>query len=71
MAQVTGVGAAAAGYVTVHPCMFPVPSVSMVRYIPGSAAATSVAGLLDGAGRWCVSTSSAVHVLVDINGYYA
>ncbi|MBI4935251.1 MAG: hypothetical protein HY828_15325 [Actinobacteria bacterium] len=70
MAQVTGVGAASAGYITVHPCMVPLPSVSMVRYIPGSAAATSVAGPVDGAGRWCVSTSSAVHVLVDINGYY-
>jgi SpoIID/LytB domain protein len=71
MAQVTGVGASAAGYITVHPCMSPVPSVSMVRYIPGSAAATSVAGPEDALGRWCISTSSSVHVLVDINGYYA
>ena len=71
MAQVTGVAAASAGYLSVHPCMSPVPSVSMVRYVPGSAAATSVAGQLDGAGRWCVSTSTNVHVLVDINGYYA
>jgi hypothetical protein len=71
MAQVTGVSASAAGYITVHPCMSPVPAVSMVRYIPGSAAATSVAGPEDAAGRWCISTSTSVHVLVDINGYFA
>ena len=71
LATVTTTGAAGAGWVTVHPCQSPVPGVSMVRYVAGVNAAAAVAGKDDGSGRWCIATSSAVHVLVDVTGYYA
>jgi hypothetical protein len=69
--QVTAVGAASAGWLTVHACLSPVPGVSMVRYVAGTAAATSVVAMDDAGGRWCVSSSAAVHVLVDVSGWYA
>ena len=71
VAEVTSVGATRAGWVKVHPCMSPVPAVSVVRYIANVNAAATVAGGDDANGRWCVVTSSAVHVLVDISGYFA
>ncbi len=71
VAQVIAVGAAAPGYLTVHPCLATVPSVSMVRYVVGSNAATSVSAPDDATGRWCVTASSAVHLVVDLSGYFA
>jgi hypothetical protein len=69
--QVTTVDAASTGWLTVHPCQSPVPSVSMVRYVAGNAAATSVVGADDASGRWCIAASAAVHVLIDVNGWFA
>ena len=71
MAQVTSVGAPSTGYLTVHPCQSPVPGVSMVRYVTGANAATSVAGIDDASGRWCIAANTATHVLVDVNGWFA
>jgi hypothetical protein len=71
MAEVIAVGAGSTGYLVVHPCMSPVPAVSMVRYVSGASAATNVAGAADATGRWCISASTAVHVVVDVSGYFA
>ncbi|MEY4340292.1 MAG: hypothetical protein RLZ14_2142, partial [Actinomycetota bacterium] len=71
VAQVIAVGAASPGYLTVHPCLATAPGVSMVRYTVGSNAATSVAGPDDASGRWCVTASSNVHMVVDLSGYFA
>jgi len=71
VAQVIAVGAAAPGYLTVHPCLAVAPSVSMVRYAVGSNSATSVAAPDDARGRWCVTASSSVHLVVDLSGYFA
>jgi SpoIID/LytB domain protein len=70
LAEVTSVGATRTGWVTVHSCAA-VPPVSMVRVVPGSAAATSVAVGADGAGRWCVAASAAMDVVIDVSGYFA
>jgi SpoIID/LytB domain protein len=70
MAEVTAVGAARTGWVIVHACAA-VPPVAMVRVVPGSGAATSAAVGVDGAGRWCVSASAAMDVVIDVNGYFA
>jgi SpoIID/LytB domain protein len=70
VAEVTAVGATRAGWLTVHPCAA-LPPVSMVRYVAGANAASSVAVSDDAAGRWCIAASTAVHVLVDISGYFA
>jgi hypothetical protein len=71
MANVVGVGATAGGFLTVHPCAQTAPSVSMVRYTVGSNSAASVAGIDDASGRWCITASSTVHVVVDVNGWFA
>jgi hypothetical protein len=70
VAEVTAVGATRTGWLIVHPCAA-VPPVSMVRYVAGANAATSVAVGDDASGRWCISASTAVHVLVDVSGYFA
>ena len=71
LAEVTAVAPSAAGYLTVHPCLAPVPSVSMVRYIAGANAATTVIGADDVSGRWCVVSSTTLHVVIDVSGYFA
>jgi hypothetical protein len=69
-AEVTSVGALKASYITVHPCIAKVPSVSMVRNLANSVAATTVTGAVDGAGRWCLKPSVSMHVLIDVSGWY-
>lgn len=71
MAEVTAVDPVAAGYITIHPCLSPVPGVSMVRYVSGANAANVVASPDDASGRWCITTSAVAHVLVDVSGYFA
>jgi hypothetical protein len=70
VAEVTAVGATRTGWLTVHTCAA-VPPVSMVRYVAGANAATSVAVGDDASGRWCIAASTAVHVLIDVSGYFA
>ncbi len=70
MAQVTAVGSTSAGWLTVHACQSPVPNVSMVRYVGGNPSATGVVGSDDTRGRWCIAASTAVHVLVDVSGWF-
>jgi hypothetical protein len=70
VAEVTAVDATRAGWLTVHTCAA-VPAVSMVRYVAGANAATSVLVGDDAAGRWCVAASTSVQVLVDVSGYFA
>lgn len=69
--NVTVVAPSAAGYVTVHPCQSPVPSVSMLRYPASTNVAVLVVGPDDTAGRWCLFSSAATHMLVDVAGYFA
>jgi hypothetical protein len=69
-AQFTAVDAAGNGWVTVHPCLTPVPQLSMLRYQTRTNAAVLVNTVLTGSGRWCVSTSSATHLVVDVSGWF-
>lgn len=69
-AEVTSVGALKAAYITVHPCLAKVPNVSMVRNVANSVAATTVTGVVDGAGRWCLRSNVSMHVLIDVSGWY-
>jgi len=69
-AEVTSVGATSAGYITVHPCLTPIPTISMVRNLANTIAATTVTGIVDSAGRWCLQTSVAMHALIDVSGWY-
>ena len=71
VAEVTAVSPTNTGFVIVHPCLAQLPNLSMVRYFTGANSATSVVSLDDASGRWCLNASSAVHVLVDVSGYFA
>lgn len=71
LANVTSTQATASGFITVHPCLSPVPSVSMVRFSAGANAATMVAGIDDASGRWCLYSSQFTHVIIDVTGYWA
>jgi hypothetical protein len=71
VAQVAAFGGATTGWLTVHPCQSPVPPVSMVRFVGRAATATGVIGVDDASGRWCVAASAAVHVAIDVSGWYA
>ncbi|MGA0894164.1 MAG: hypothetical protein ACO3S5_06030, partial [Ilumatobacteraceae bacterium] len=71
LANVTSTQSSSSGFITVHPCLSPVPSVSMVRYTTGVNAATMVAGADDASGRWCLYSNQFTHVIVDVSGYWA
>lgn len=70
-AVVVAVRPSGSGYLTVHPCASPVPSVSMVRYVSPDNAANGVVSIDDASGRWCVFSSASTDVVVDVNGYFA
>ncbi|MEO6124183.1 MAG: SpoIID/LytB domain-containing protein [Ilumatobacteraceae bacterium] len=69
-AEVTSTDATSAGYITVHPCQTTVPQVSMVRNFANTVAATTVTGIVDTQGRWCLMASVAMHMVLDVSGYY-
>jgi hypothetical protein len=69
--RVTVTNATSAGYLTVYACTAVVPPVSMVRMAHAAPATTSVVGVDSANGRWCVSSSTAAHVAVDVVGWYA
>lgn len=69
--EVTAVDSRSVGFVTVHPCQAVVPEVSMVQTWATGNAATAVIGVDDNQGHWCIKTSVAMHVLVDVSGYFS
>ena len=71
VAEVTAVEPTSAGYLTVHPCEAVVPQVSMVQTWGPANAASTVIGVDDDFGRWCILTSASMHVLVDVSGYFS
>lgn len=66
--NVTAVNGATQGYVTVHPCDQSRPDASNLNYAVGQVIANTVFAKLDPAGRTCIYTSSAVHLIVDVAG---
>lgn len=70
IAEVIAVAPSATGWLTVHPCLATVPSLSMNRYVTGTSAATAVSGVLSATDTWCVYTSAATDVIVDVSGYF-
>lgn len=68
--NVTAVDAAAPGYLAVYPCDQPQPTSSNVNYFPNFVRSNGVFAALDGQGRVCVFTLAAVHVIVDVNGWF-
>lgn len=69
-AQFTAVDGSRAGYVTVHPCLSPVPDLSMLRYTVRTNVAVMVNTLLDGSGRWCLVTNGSADLVIDVSGWF-
>lgn len=69
--NVTTVGAAGNGYVTVYPCTSSVPFASNVNLQPGKAVPNGAQARLSTGGSLCLYSSHDVHVVVDINGYWS
>jgi hypothetical protein len=69
--NVTAAGAAGAGFVTVYPCGA-VPNVSNLNFNSSTPAIANGALVeLSTDGDVCLFTSSAVHLIVDINGVWS
>jgi len=69
--NVTAVGPAAGGYVTVHPCLATTPLASNLNYTASVTAANLVITQVDGSNEVCLYTSQNTHLIVDVVGYYA
>ena len=67
---VTATDADAAGFVTVSPCGSSTPTVSTLNLGPGEVVANVAATAVGGDGTVCVYTSAAMHVVVDLEGWF-
>ncbi len=68
--NVTVVGAAAEGYVTVWPCGSAQPDASSLNFAAGDTIPNAVITKLGTDGKVCLFTSADIQMLADINGYY-
>ena len=68
--NVTVVGAAAEGYVTVWPCGSPQPDASSLNFAAGDTIPNAVISKLGTAGKVCLFTSADIDLLADLNGFY-
>jgi hypothetical protein len=69
--NITAVGPAAAGFVTVWPCDVARPDASNLNFATGSVVANGVIAPVGASGRVCFWTSAQTDFLVDIAGWYA
>jgi hypothetical protein len=68
--NVTAVGAAADGFMTVYPCGEAVPTASNVNYKKGQDIANTVLGKPGLGGKVCFYSDKAVDIVVDASGYF-
>ena len=69
-ANFTIVGQSGGGYLTVWNCAATRPVVSTVNFSAGEVAPNAATIPLDGSGNLCVFSTTATHLVVDVNGYY-
>jgi hypothetical protein len=67
----TATGTRVGGYVTAFPCGGPQPNASVLNLHPGVDVANHVLVALDSLGGFCLWNSAPVHLIVDIDGWYA
>jgi hypothetical protein len=58
------------GFVTMYPCGTPVPTASNINYLAGSTVANLVVSKIGTDGAVCAFSSSATHLVVDVDGYF-
>ncbi|MDA9292975.1 hypothetical protein N9Q18_00660 [bacterium] len=69
MLNVTATGASSRGFVTVWPCGDDKPIASTLNYSTSGARANGVLAKIGSGGKVCFYNSSAVELIVDVNGY--
>lgn len=69
-AQFTAVSPSRSGYVTVHPCLAVTPALSMLRYPASTNVASPVNVRTSASGEWCVVSSAATDLVVDVSGWF-
>jgi hypothetical protein len=71
--NITVTGATAPGHLTLYPAGAPVPSTSTINYRPGQTRANNAIVTLGPAGDIavaCAQASGAVHLILDVTGYF-
>ncbi|MCU1393798.1 MAG: hypothetical protein JWM34_2226 [Ilumatobacteraceae bacterium] len=69
--NVTATDAVSSGYITVFPCDRPTPVASNVNIEPGETRPNLVVSAVGSAGTICVTTNTATHIVVDLQGWFA
>jgi hypothetical protein len=69
--NITVVDAAAPGFITVFPCGSPQPNASNLNYTTGQTIPNAVVTKIGTGGKVCLYTLAPVHLIVDVNGYFA
>ena len=69
VANVTAVGPALNGFVTVHPCVSPRPLASSLNYTVGVNLPNEIVAPLSATGELCIYTDRSINVVVDVVGY--
>ncbi len=67
---VTATGAATNGYAVVYPCGQPRPLGSNLNVVAGGTIANAVVAKLGAGGTVCVSSSTLMHIVVDVAGWF-
>jgi hypothetical protein len=70
-ANITAVGGASNGYLTVYPCDVPRPGTSTVNFNAGRDAANGTQVALSQQGTICVYANTDAQVIVDVNGWWS
>ncbi len=68
--NVTSVAPAGTGYVTLYSAGTPVPLASSLNFRTGGTRANSAVTPLNELGQVSVLTTHALHLILDVNGYY-
>jgi hypothetical protein len=68
MLNVTAIEATNPGFMTVFPCGTAVPTASNLNYAAGQTIPNAVVAKIGDGGQVCIYTSSAAHLVVDVNG---
>ena len=69
--NITAVASPAAGHVTAHPCLAPVPDTATLNYPPGEVVASSAFIPVSDDGTICLDTHTELDIVVDLTGTFS
>ncbi len=67
--NIAAVAADGVGFVTVHPCVTPLPVASSLNFTTGVNIGNETVALLTASGEVCFHTSESAHLVVDVTGF--